>query len=148
MMTFLEDLVLKDFWLKLLSLALATLAWFTVDVALRNSTPPIPSLSLKPSEEIRFSRLPVVIMSSAEDVRSMKVNPKEVEVTVRGEPKILQKLQPKEIRVIVDLTGIEAAHDLKKRIEVSTPAGVTYVKVDPEEVQVIFPPKTSSSESP
>jgi len=141
MIRFLQDAIFKDLWLKLFSLALAVLAWFTVDVAIRNSTLPIRSLSSAPLRRTTFS-VPVAVMSSAEDVRSVKVNPKEVEVTVQGEGKILEQLHAKDIRVIVDLTGIEAAHDLKQRIEVSTPAGVTHVKVDPEEVQVIFPPKS------
>ena len=34
----------------------------------------------------------------------------------------------------------EAARELRKRVGVSAPAGVTYVRVAPEEVQVIFPP--------
>ncbi len=145
MMTFIQNVVLKDIWLKLFSLVLATLAWLTVDVALRNSTSPIPSLSLAPTQEKTFAHLPVVVMSSAADVRSMAVNPKEVEVTVRGEGKVLRNLTPKDIRVIVDLTGVEAAHDLKARIEVSTPAGITHVRVDPEMVQVIFPAKADNS---
>ena len=41
---------------------------------------------------------------------------------------------------MVDLTGIEAAR-LRKRIEVSPPAGVTLVRVTPPEVDVIIPPK-------
>ena len=143
MMAFFQNIVLKDIRWKLFSLVLATLAWLTVEVALRNSTTPLSAISRTPLEQTTFSRLPVVIMSSAEDVRSIKVQPKEVDVTVRGEAKILQKLTAKDIRVLVDLTGISAAHDdLKARIEVSTPAGVSHIKVDPSEVQVIFPPKT------
>jgi hypothetical protein len=92
--------------------------------------------------ERTFSNLPVVILSSAEDARNLKVNPKEVEVTVKGDPKIVNALSGKEIRVLVDLTGIGAAHDLRKRIEVSTPAGVTQVAVEPQEVQVVYPPKS------
>jgi len=38
------------------------------------------------------------------------------------------------------LTGIKAA-ELRKRIEVSTPAGVTHVRVAPQEVEIIFPGK-------
>jgi len=149
-MGFFHKVFLEDIWLKLFSLVLATLAWVTVDVALRNSTSPGRAISLTPMEQATFYHLPVVIMSSAQDVRSMKVNPKEVDVTVRGDAKVLQTLQPKDIRVIVDLTGIESAPYMTKRIEVSTPAGVTYVRVEPEEVQVIIPPKSSSasSESP
>jgi len=138
MIAHLTNLVFKDFWLKLFSFALAVLAWFTVDVGLRNSTSPVASLSLGAFKERDFT-LPVVVMSSAEDVRSVKVDPKEAKVTVRGESQVLQKLQPKDVRVLLDLTGIEVAPYLKKRIEVATPAGVTYVRVDPEEVLVVFP---------
>jgi hypothetical protein len=42
---------------------------------------------------------------------------------------------------MVDLTGVTTARDLRKRIEVSVPAGVAYMHVAPEEVQVIFPPE-------
>ena len=41
---------------------------------------------------------------------------------------------------MVDLTGVGTARELRKRIEVSLPAGVTCMRVAPEEVQVIFPP--------
>ncbi len=142
MIALLQGLILRDFWLKLFSFVLAVLIWFTVNIAIQHEVSPVSSLTLGPLEQITFNRLPVMVMSSAEDVRSFRVDPKEVEVTLQGEGKALKKLQPKDIRVLVDLTGIEAAHDLRKRIEVSTPAGVTHVRVDPEEVQVIFPPKS------
>ena len=82
----------------------------------------------------------MTVLSSAEDVHNFKVSPSEVEVTVQGDPRTLQNLQSKDIRAMVDLTGVAAARDLRKRIEVSVPAGVTYMRVAPEEVQVIFPP--------
>jgi YbbR domain-containing protein len=138
MITFLENLVLKDFWLKLFSLGLAVLIWITVDVALKNSSSPLPSVNQKKRV---FASLPVVVISSADDVRSVRVSPKEVEVTVEGDGKALEKLQAKDIRVMVDLTGTRAAHDLLQRIEVSAPAGVTHVRASPEEVQVVFPPR-------
>jgi YbbR domain-containing protein len=62
-------------------------------------------------------------------------------VTVQGDAKAVENLQSKDIRPIVDLTGIEAANALK-RIEVSTPAGVTHVRVVPEQVQVVVPAST------
>lgn len=139
MIDYLRDLFFKDFWLKLFSFALAVLLWFIIYFA-RDFSPGTP---LRIATEKRtFSQLPVDILSSAEDVRSFRVNPKEVEVTVQGDPRILKGLQPKEIRVLVDLTGISAAHDLRKRIQVSTPPGVTYTHASPEEVQIIFPPRS------
>ncbi len=142
MITLLQDLVVKDFWLKLFSFVLAVLMWFTVRaIALKNEGGPIAPLAVAVPERMVLSNLPVIVMSSAEDVRSFRVNPKEVDLVLQGDAKVLKNLQKSEIRVLVDLTGIGAAHDLRKRIEVSTPAGITHVRVDPEEVQVIFPEK-------
>ena len=141
MITFLRDLIFSDFWLKLFSFGLAVLIWFTINMAVQKEVSPAAPLTLAPTEQRVIPNLPVIIMSSAEDVRSFRVNPKEVEVTVQGDLKILNQLQNKDIRVLVDLSGIGAAHDLRKRIEVSTPAGVTHVRVVPEDVQVFYPPK-------
>jgi YbbR domain-containing protein len=141
MIAFLRHLIFNDFWLKLFSLALAVLIWITVSLAIQKEVSPVAALTLTNSERRTFANLPVVVLSSASDVRTFKVNPNEVEVTVEGDAKRLQNLQPKDIRVIVDLTGIESTRGLTKRIEVSTPAGVTHILVAPQEVQIIIPPK-------
>jgi YbbR domain-containing protein len=132
MITFLRNLVLEDIWLKLFSLALAVLLWLTVTFASRKET----GIDQRTLPKI----LPVTILASAEDVHNFKVSPSEVAVTVQGNSKTLQNLQTNDIRVIVDLTGVGVARDLRKRIEVSVPAGITPLRVVPEEVQVIFPP--------
>jgi len=138
MIASIREFVSKDFALKLFSLVLAILIWFTVSFALDKESTPLVSTPLPLSQNV-FSNLPVVVLSSAQDVHDFSVDPKAVEVTVQGTAATLKNLQAKDIRVLVDLTGIEAAHDLRKRLEVTTPAGVTLVKVDPVEVQVIFP---------
>jgi hypothetical protein len=140
MITFLRDLFFHDFWLKLFSLALAVLIWLTVAFAIKKEGSPVVALTV-PLQEMAFSNLPVVVMSSAQDVRSFKVSPDQVEVTVQGETKTLRGIQAKDIRVIVDLTDIEAAQALKKRMDVSMPPGISLVRVVPSEVQVVFPPR-------
>jgi YbbR domain-containing protein len=140
MIAFLRNLFFGDLALKLFSLVIALLIWLVVDVAIRRQVSPTDSLKLLHVERT-LTHLPVVVMSSAEDVRSFQVDPKEVDVTVRGDPKVVQDLRSQDIRVIVDLTGIEAAHELAKRIEVSTPAGVTFSRVVPDQVKVVFPAK-------
>jgi YbbR domain-containing protein len=138
MIIFLRDLVLKDFWLKLFSLVMAVLLWFTVNIAVQKETSPL--TLIHPSRRV-LSSLPITVLTGAGEVRSFRVNPKEVEVTVQGDAKTVRGLQNKDVRVVLDLTGIEAAHDLKKSLEVTAPAGVTPVLVDPDEVQVVFTPK-------
>lgn len=144
MINTLRNLFLHDFWLKLFSVALALLIWLTINFALQREASPIPQLNLISTDERVFSNLPVVILSNAEDVRSVRVHPKEVTVTVQGDPRGLKQLQQRDLRVLVDLTGIEAAQGLRKRLEVTTPPGVTYRRIEPEEVQVIFPTKAET----
>jgi YbbR domain-containing protein len=141
MIDILRKIILQDFWLKLFSFVLAVLTWFSISSVAnqKEGLSPISPLTFAPLEKMTLSRLPVVILSSAQDVRSVRVSPNEVDVTVQGEAKVLKTLQNKDIRVLVDLTGIGEARALRKRIEVSTPAGVTYVRVAPEEVEVILP---------
>jgi hypothetical protein len=131
MIAFLRNLLLEDFWLKLFSLALAALIWFTVTF--------VSQKEVRTDTRVFFS-LPVTVLSAAEDVRNFKVSPSEVQVTVQGDGGTLQNLQSKDIRATVDLSGVAAARELRKRIQVSAPAGVTYLRVVPQEVQVIFPP--------
>src|SRR5262245_31280083 len=126
MLLFFRDLIFKDFWLKLFSLALAVLIRLTVSLAIEKEVTPIPTLAFQNATRTFFN-LPVSVLSSAQDVRSFKVEPSEVQVMVEGEAQILERLQAREIRVMVDLSGIEAATDLLKRIDVSMPAGVKLV---------------------
>jgi hypothetical protein len=130
MIPLLHKLVLQDFWLKLFSLALAILIWFTVNTA----------LSLGPAGQRVLAGLPVatvVATSTAEVAGSFSVNPKTVNVTVQGDPRTLGILQRKDIRVLVDLTDIPASREVRRPVEVFVPAGVTYVRVEPEEVEVV-----------
>jgi YbbR domain-containing protein len=141
MIAFLRHLIFEDFWLKLFSLAMAVLIWITVSLAIQKEVSPAAPLAMTTPGRVTFSHLPIVVLSSASDARTFKVNPNEVTVTVEGDVKRLQDLQPKELRVLVDLTGIESARDVTKRIEVSTPAGISPVLVAPQEVQIVVTPK-------
>lgn len=140
MITFFRQLILHDFWLKLFSLALAVLVWVTVSFAIRQQGSPVSTAGLTIKERPFYNVL-VVAVSSAEDVRGVKVSPNEIEVAVQGDAVIVDKLYSKDIRAIVDLTGAQAAPDLRRRVEVFPPPGIACVRVTPPEVQVVFPPK-------
>ena len=134
----LRQLALEDLWLKLFSFALAVLIWFTVNFATKSDVGP-GSLSLAPREQRVLRDLPVLVMCPADELRGFVVTPRTVAVTVEGDANQLQKLQEKEVHVVVDLTGIGSAKELHKRVEVSTPAGIGRVHVEPEQVQILFP---------
>jgi YbbR domain-containing protein len=132
MIALLRYLFVEDLWLKLFSLALAVLIWVTVTF--------ISQKDAGIEQRVVSRKLPVTILSSAEDIHNFRVSPREVMVTLQGNPRVLQNLQTNDVRAIVDLTGVGTARDLRKRIEVSVPPGISQVRVTPEEVQVVFPP--------
>ena len=136
MIAFLRHTIFHDFWLKLFSLALAVMIWFTVHFASEKNVSPLTFTA----NEQDFGNIPVMVVFAAEDVRSFKVNPSVVKVTAQGDAKVLRNLQSKDFRVMVDLTGIEAAH-LRKKVEVSPPVGVVHARATPAEVEVVITPK-------
>ena len=139
MISIIRNLFIRDFWLKLFSLVLAILIWKIVSLAIRHEVSP--SVANLLGIESSFKDVPVTVMSTAGDVQSFKVNPTKVEVFVRMDPTRASEVQADDIRAIVDLTGIESAHDLHRQIRIITPPDVTFVRAVPDEVDVIVPPK-------
>ena len=142
MIRVLRNIFFRDFWLKLFSLVLATLIWLLVYLfAIRKDLPPSVGLRGVTAEDRSFTihDIPVLVVSTAADVRNFKVEPAAVTVTVRGNRKDVDALQPSEIHALVDLTGIEAARNLTKKISVTVPANITFVSADPDRVNVITP---------
>ena len=136
-----RDWFIKDFGWKLFSVCLALAIWLTVHKILDESAPPPVVVTPAPPSPVAttFTNLPVLIVSAAADVREFHVTPNTVTVTVSGQPEIMAVLQVNQVHALVDLTDIEAARNLQRRVDITTPAGVTLVNVDPAEVNVVIP---------
>ena len=136
-----RDWLIKDFGWKLFSAILALAIWLTVHKILDESAPPPVVVTPAPPSPVAttFTNLPVLIVSAAADVREFHVTPNTVTVTVSGQPEIMAVLQANQVHALVDLTDIEAARNLQRRVDITTPAGVTLVNVDPAEVNVVIP---------
>ena len=132
-----RDWVTKDFGWKLFSLFLAVAIWLTVHKIYEE---PGAASGLVIGNTVTFGNLPVLIVSTAKDVRDFRVAPVTVKVTVSGSAEDIAKLQANQVRAVVDLTDIESAQDLHRLVDVSAPPGVTLVSVDPARVMVFPPP--------
>lgn len=86
-----------------------------------------------------FTNVPVLAVSAGAEALSARVAPDSVSVTVSSAPGVMAVLEASQLHVIVNLTGIDSAHDLKRRVYVAPPPGVTLLKVDPSEVTVTIP---------
>jgi YbbR domain-containing protein len=132
-----RDWITKDLGWKIFSLLLAVAIWLTVHKIYEE-----PKISAEPStvSPVTYGNLPVWVVSTTADVHDFRVVPGTISVTVSGPPDVMAVLQANQIRATVDLTGIESAKDLRRRVDVSTPLGVTLVSVVPPRVGVIVPP--------
>lgn len=135
-----RDLIAKDTGWKLFSLALAVVIWSTIK---NISSEPVPvAAQLGVWETRELTNQPVLVVSAAADVRQFKVQPETVNITVTARPEVMTALQERELEAHVTLTDIESApRGVRKRVVVSTPAGVSLVRVEPPDVEVVIPPK-------
>lgn len=140
MILFVRNLVVKDLWLKLFSLALAILIWFTVDFSLSKAVSPWSEIIGHTADETVIS---VSVLAPA-DTRNVNISPEQVEVTLRGDPKKLDELKqrPEGVRAQVDLSGVKSADGLLCPIDLILPQGVEYTHINPERVEVSVSPKT------
>jgi len=130
MIVFTRNLVTKDFWLKLFSLALAILIWVTVWFSTHGETSTSPWLALigRPPNESVLT-VPIHVPGGTSD-------PAEVTVTLRGDERILKSLKSQNIRAEVDLTGVQSANGLMRPVEIILPKGIFYTRLEPDEVAV------------
>ena len=129
--------LVEDLGWKIFSMLLAIAIWLTVHRILLESA--LPSSTLGGST-LTYGNLPVLIVASAADVHLYRVAPETVKVTVSGSPDAIAVLQANQIRATVDLTGIDAAKELKRSVDVAVPSGVSVVRIEPAKVGVIVPP--------
>jgi YbbR domain-containing protein len=140
MIAFLKNLFLKDVWLKLFSLALAILIRIVVSFAIEREATSIPILP-PPHPEHTFRSVPVSLLTGPDETRTFRIEPKDVEVTVEGEIKLLQTLETRDVRAIINLSGIEGTNPVTRPVEILTPAAITHYRVQPRDVRITPVPK-------
>jgi YbbR domain-containing protein len=118
-----RDLILHNFWWKLLSLLLAALTWFTIQTALQkdrtqSAQSPVVTVSTR-----TFPAVPITLMTSAYSNNQFRLNPPMVAVEVSGQADELEKLQVRQIAAFVDVTRIEDEKEVRKDIQVQVPKG-------------------------
>lgn len=125
-----RNILFRNFGWKLLSLALAIVIWLTIK-----------ALSTEQQTERMFINLDIQIVSGTADVRTFRVEPTTVKVTVKGRPGAVSRLAEREIRVFADLTTADITQSFRQHLDIAVPNGITVVRLEPTEVYVTPPPK-------
>jgi len=128
-----RDAILQNFWLKLFSLVLATMIWFAIFGAQSNLRPSQPALG---TVTRKIERVPITVMKSATDLRAFRVEPGQIDVTVRGPIAEVQALTARQLEVFINLTDVHDTAGLTKKILVHTPPRITVVEVSHTEAGI------------
>jgi len=126
-MNLLKRIFVDDWWLKLLSLALAYALWAIVTQA--------PPVEIGMSVPLEFRNLPDDLVVAGEI-------PTHVHLRLRGPESRLRTLLPEEVGVAVDMSwATPGNHPLRLDVsQVELPPGVEVVRIVPEEVRLELAP--------
>jgi YbbR domain-containing protein len=84
----------------------------------------------------RRFRVPITVRTAASDPRGFRIQPSEVDITLRGERQAINELDVFQIDAFVNLVNVAEARDLHARVEVRVPTGLNVRRIEPEEVSV------------
>jgi len=117
----LRALIQNHFWLKLISLVLATLIWLTVRANLGN-----------PSGEATrpFPNRPILVLTDTAEHVAVVANPTTASVTVRGPAALIQELSEQDIHVYVRINDRRQVSG-ELPVHAHVPSGASVVLVTP-----------------
>jgi len=133
----LPNLIRRNFWLKLFSVALATVIWLAIHYGIRNEVS-IGQLNLYGLLTPKYIRVPVAVVTPIGDARVFRITPSEVVVVAVGEENELRKATRKSIRVYVDLTNFHSRQSAMEDVHADVPPeiNVNVHAISPQTVAV------------
>ena len=126
----LRHLILHNFWLKLFSIALATVIWLGIHDSIHDE------LSTNKSLTPEYIRVPVSVKTTPGDKRVFRITPDEVVVTAVGKDAVLFQATQKDIRVNLDLRGFNATESTSMKLKAEAPLDIIVLEILPSTVEV------------
>ena len=133
-----RNVILQNFWWKLLSLLVAALAWFLIETEVQKS-----EQQAKAKEEVEtasrrpFSGIPITVLTSPANTNRFRIVPELVSVEVGSkDDKALDELQARRVQAFVDVTDAEDEKQFRKPIQIQVPEDFVVLTVSPTNASV------------
>jgi D-aminopeptidase len=135
-----QNIILRNFWLKFFSLALATVIWLAIHYDIHKESV-LNHLSINHLLAQEYIRVPVTVVTRPGDTRTFKITPNEVVIIAVGEETALRRAAKKEIKASVDLADFNTKQPTLLELRANAPADVNVVEISPSvvTVQQVFP---------
>src|SRR5688500_16898628 len=126
-----KSYIANNFWLKLVSLVLACVVWFTFHSGERIRFAEI--FTRPVNAEKTLLKHQVAIIKAAKDARAFRILPDQVDIIISGDKRILDNLAEGDVDAFVDLREVQ--NDAKSaQVRVNVPRGVQVGKIQPDVV--------------
>jgi hypothetical protein len=124
----LRDLILHNFWLKLFSVALATVMWLAIYNSIHTEQNQLLTAD--------YIRVPVSVQTPPGDARVFRVVPDEVVVVVLAKNAALLQASRKSVRVLLDLSHFNSRESTTEELRTEAPPGISVLETIPSTVEV------------
>jgi hypothetical protein len=133
-----RNVILQNFWWKLLSLLVAALAWFLIETEVQKSEQQAKSKEEVETDSRRpFYGVPVTLLTPPSNTNRFTVVPGEVAVWVGSkDSKALYELQARRVQAFVDVTDAEDEKQFRKPIQIQVPEEFVVLTVTPTNASV------------
>lgn len=131
----LQDLILRNFWLKFFSVALAIVIWLSIHYDIHYGSP-LTQLSINHLLAQEYIRVPVTLVTNSADARVFRITPSEVVVIAVGGETALRRAADKNVKVTLDLTDFHSKETVPMELQSTAPPDVTVVEISPSTVTV------------
>jgi len=131
-----REFIQHNFWLKLISLVLAVIIWFMIQLGIQSDFKLTQNPITNPIIQESLA-LPLQVLTQPGDARVFQVAPREVTITITGEAAVLREISKRDYKAYVDLTLIHHNEPMMtEKVRLHVPSGVTVMAVSPQAVKV------------
>jgi YbbR domain-containing protein len=123
-----RDLIINNFWWKLLSIFLAALTWITISDSINKAGE---QTSIEITGNRPFPVVPLTVLTSTYNSNQYRVDPVAVFVEVSGNADVLKKLELQQIVAFVDASKMQDEKEIRCDVHVHTPPDVRVEKIEP-----------------
>lgn len=131
----LRRILFQNFPLKLFSLMLAGMIWFAV-FSIQDQPKAVPGFAVGDTEK-EFDQVPISVLKSPSDTAVYTISPNAVNVTIKGDPKVLETLTARDVQVFIDFAEARSGarkNERKQDVQVRLPEAVDSIEVSPSYV--------------
>jgi len=130
-----RHILLHNFLLKLISIGLGALIWFTVHYQVQMGNSLNQSHFNGVISKQRFL-VPISVITHPGDIRIFKLSQRQAIVELVGEEVVLRKLTPKDVEVYVDLSNFNARQQTNQVLQPRVPPDVIVSDIQPATITI------------